>query len=162
MLTTIAKLYYHQARPFWVSPEIQAFSCVSQYGNPSGHCFTTCGMSFAVWLNYKSPKWYVRAIYFALVVAFVAAIGYSRLFLGDHSINQVALGLQLGLWFALTSEYILREPLEELSRSLIQARASDIGSKAWNAAGLLIAFFIVQAVNYQVSLSFVNPPEWSE
>ena len=44
-------------------------------------------MSFAVWLNYKSPKWYVRGIYLALVVAFVGAIGYSRLFLGDHSIN---------------------------------------------------------------------------
>ena len=53
-LTSILKLAYHGPRPFWVSPDIQAFDCSNQYGNPSGHCFTTLGMVLVCWLDFNS------------------------------------------------------------------------------------------------------------
>ena len=60
MLTTmlfamnITKLAYHQARPFWVSPEIKAHHCSIQYGNPSGHSLFSLGSSLTIWLDYNA------------------------------------------------------------------------------------------------------------
>ena len=52
-VTSVAKLNYHQQRPYWVAENIQAFDCSNQYGNPSGHCFTTGGTLLAIWLDYN-------------------------------------------------------------------------------------------------------------
>ena len=43
-----------EARPFWVSAEIQAFECSDTYANPSGHSFTDMGFLLAIWLDYNS------------------------------------------------------------------------------------------------------------
>lgn len=53
LVMTISKLSYAQARPFWVSADIKAGSCSSQFGNPSGHSLTAMGMALAVWLDYN-------------------------------------------------------------------------------------------------------------
>ena len=49
-----------------------------------------------------------------LAVICALSIGYSRLFLGVHSLDQVFWGLQLGAWAALTFEFIVKEPLMSL------------------------------------------------
>ena len=41
------KVRYHDPRPFWISDNIQAFSCSSEFGNPSGH---TMGIFWAAML----------------------------------------------------------------------------------------------------------------
>ena len=50
----ILKLYSHQARPYWVSKDIQPLSCVVQYGNPSNHALASLGIALALWLDYNS------------------------------------------------------------------------------------------------------------
>mmetsp|Transcript_12057 Transcript_12057/g.15396 ORF Transcript_12057/g.15396 Transcript_12057/m.15396 type:complete len:189 (+) Transcript_12057:13-579(+) len=95
--TAVIKLNDHQARPFWVGVDVQAFSCSTSYGNPSGHCFTCMGVPLAVWLDYNSraittpsirlSAWYWRALFFALMLLFTGMIAYSRMFLGVHSLN---------------------------------------------------------------------------
>jgi hypothetical protein len=46
------KLDLHCARPYWASSQVQAFSCSSGYGNPSGHAMTTVGRTLLMWLDY--------------------------------------------------------------------------------------------------------------
>ena len=129
-MTSITKLYYHQGRPFWESDQVEAIDCSNQYGNPSGHSFSCAGISLALWLDYntqarvphsKTPlkEWYWRLLFFCSGVGFVIAIVYSRMFLGVHSINQVLFGSQLGVWFGITSHFIVREPFMTLSENLI-------------------------------------------
>ncbi len=41
------------------------------------------------------------------------------MFLGVHALNQVLYGLMLGAWFALSSEFLLRENIMELANKII-------------------------------------------
>ena len=97
VISSISKLHFHQARPYWVNPAIKAISCSNQYGNPSGHSLVCLGLSLAIFLDYNSwvatrPEnklraWYWQVLLFILVLVFSGTIGYSRLFLGVHSLN---------------------------------------------------------------------------
>ncbi len=104
ILTNITKLSYHDPRPYWVSSKVQAFSCSTQYGNPSGHSSTTMGMGLTMALDYAHTegKIYFKLIGFAAAITFGFTIAYSRLFLGVHSLDQVLFGLLLGTWCAFT------------------------------------------------------------
>ena len=117
-LTSMAKLFYHEARPFWVSDDVSAYACSNQYGNPSGHCFTTVGVVLTIWFDYNSvalsstDTWfrqgYSRLCFLGWGLVFAGAIVYSRLFLGVHSLNQVLFGSLLGIWFAITAHFLIR------------------------------------------------------
>ena len=81
-------------------------------------------ITLCLWLDYnttaiKNPEmkmraWYWRLLAFIAAITFTGSIAYSRMFLGVHSLNQVVYGLSLGLWFAMTSEFMLRERLMDL------------------------------------------------
>ena len=114
MLTmmNVTKLWYHQERPFWVDKDIEAYDCTTQFGNPSGHSLFSMGAAMTMWLDFNErykdnenskfqPIWVrLAALFLALIFAFT--IGYSRVFLGAHSWNQLLFGWQLGLWISLT------------------------------------------------------------
>jgi len=128
-LTNAMKLSYHQPRPFWVSDDVQAFACSSQYGNPSGHSTIAMGTAVYLWLDYNSwaidastrdtpsqfSKWYWRLIFAVLGLVYAVTIAYSRMFLGVHSFNQVFFGLSMGAWFAVTGHFIFRERIVKLA-----------------------------------------------
>jgi len=50
------KMTYHDPRPFWSSDDVKAFTCLTQYGNPSGHSMFTFGISMAVGLEFLEGK----------------------------------------------------------------------------------------------------------
>lgn len=121
LVMNVTKLDYHQARPFWVSPDIEAGSCSTQFGNPSGHSLTAMGMALSVWLDYNSAidhdslkyPWkmsWMRILLLVLAIIFAMSIGWSRFVLGAHSMNQIIFGLLLGAWLALTYHFLLNEP----------------------------------------------------
>ena len=89
-LTDITKLGYHDPRPFWVNPEINAYSCTSQYGNPSGHSSSSMGIAMMLWLDFafttENPLW-SKILLFFTAVGFGVSIMYSRMFLGVHSLD---------------------------------------------------------------------------
>lgn len=95
LVMTISKLSYAQARPFWVSSDIEAGSCSSQFGNPSGHSLTAMGMALAVWLDYNQmaldgkiyASTWKRLLWLLVAVAFGVSIGWSRFVLGAHTMN---------------------------------------------------------------------------
>ena len=85
-------------------------------------------MALILWLDYnqlaqagggKYFTWYVRIIGFILAVAFGATIGYSRLFLGVHSLNQILFGWLLGVWLAFTMHFIFKDKIMKNARKLL-------------------------------------------
>ena len=84
------------------------------------------GIAMTLWLDYGAreggSRWHFKLLLLALALAFAGSIGYSRLFLGAHSLNQVLYGLSCGLWFAFSAHFILREPLTELVSALIDGK----------------------------------------
>ena len=48
-------------------------------------------------------------MFFVVAVLFAATVGFSRIVLGVHSINQVIFGLQLGVWLACTSHFCIKD-----------------------------------------------------
>jgi membrane-associated phospholipid phosphatase len=90
VIQNITKLSYHDPRPFWVSPDVNALSCSSQFGNPSGHSENAIAMSLLLWLDlvYRSDKPRCTKItVLILALLFPISIGYSRLLLGVHSLD---------------------------------------------------------------------------
>ena len=120
-LMNVSKLWYHDPRPFWVSDEIQALTCSTQYGNPSGHSMFSMAAATTIWLDvndryrnspgsWMQPLW-ARLVLLAIAFTYTFTVGYSRIFLGMHTWNQLLFGWQLGLWLAVTFFFCYREPL---------------------------------------------------
>ena len=79
------------------------------------------GAAMTIWLDFNEryarnrdsrlhPLW-VRLIALFIALLFAFTIGYSRVFLGAHSWNQLLFGWQLGLWLALTYFFCYKEPI---------------------------------------------------
>jgi len=83
------KLGYHDPRPFWVDPEIEAFDFSTSYGNPSGHSTKTFGLSILLWLDFAHTdhKWWLKILLLPCAICWGVSVMYSRLFLGVHTID---------------------------------------------------------------------------
>ena len=51
---SVARLNSHQARPFWVDPEIKALTCDLSFGKPDYYALFCCGMSLTLFLNWNA------------------------------------------------------------------------------------------------------------
>jgi len=79
----IFKLIFHCPRPYWISPQVQAFSAETTFGFPSGHALNAA----AIWgyLAYVAKARLLRS----LLLLLVFLIGFSRIILGMHFISDV-------------------------------------------------------------------------
>ena len=103
----------------------------------------------------------MRLLFLGLALVFVASIGYSRLFLGVHSLNQVLYGLSMGVWFAHDAHHFVKEPLAKLVSSIIDGTETRLLELGLIATGIVLLATIIQTINYYVALKFENPAEWS-
>ena len=82
-------------------------------------------MTLAVWLDYNSRPdsilrtWYWRLLFLIAAFAIPIFCGYLRLVVAAHGIDQVLFGLLLGVWFALSAHFIIRDWLIKLAEDLI-------------------------------------------
>jgi hypothetical protein len=110
----------------------------------------------------------MRVLLFVLTFIFGLSIGYSRLFLGMHTLNQIIFGLLLGVWIALSWHYATHPWFADHSRALLdgsyfsQNRDSIFGK---TSCITLIAFLILMAVqiaNYIIVFPQIKiDPIWS-
>jgi membrane-associated phospholipid phosphatase len=84
------KNFLRQPRPFWLEPSVQ-LSEAEGYGLPSGHVQnpTAVFVLLAFWLR-RSWVW-------LLVILYITLLGFSRLYLGVHFLQDLIAGLLLGL-----------------------------------------------------------------
>jgi membrane-associated phospholipid phosphatase len=121
-LISLFKLIYHDPRPYMASSDIQAYSCSKEFGNPSGHSFSsslTFSMLFLdifygenVFKNnlvLNQDNKFLKAIFFVLGLSWAASIPFSRYLLGVHSLDQVIYGSSLGIWAGLSMHFFLRD-----------------------------------------------------
>ena len=93
--TSTLKLVFHTPRPYWVEPEVQGLARAGGFGMPSGHAL----VATSVW-GQLGRSWGRKPILFWCgLILFL--VGFSRLYLGVHSIAQVGVGIVLGLGIVL-------------------------------------------------------------
>ena len=108
----------------------------------------------------KLGGWYWRALIFVIMLTFTATIAYSRMYLGVHSLNQVFYGLSLGLWFAVTAHFLVKERLMSLVQNLIDEKETEFGRLFWLSLLLFVGSFSIQIVNYAVTMQIEIPTAW--
>jgi membrane-associated phospholipid phosphatase len=102
----VFKHLYAQPRPFWVSENINPQKCRKDFGNPSGHCMTASFFWLTVYLHkyhevgaikkFNSvfcTEYIIKMMLTVGMVLFFIFLAISRVFLGEHSYNQVLFGL---------------------------------------------------------------------
>ena len=117
------KMAYAEPRPFWMTPEIKAYGCNNEFGNPSGHSCSAATFSIAVFLDYfhgtcydervnlKPVKhhWFTWAASLTFALLWIVAIPFSRFALGMHSLDQLLYGGSLGIWLSFTAHFLFRD-----------------------------------------------------
>ena len=92
---------------------------------------------------------------------FGVTIGYSRLFMGVHSMDQIIFGWSLGIWIALTSHFVLRKPLNKHSEDLCKNNPVNRSMTM-----LLTTIFFVMCLGSEIATywivnpNIVNDPAW--
>ena len=89
--TSVLKLACHTPRPYWVEADVQGLTRASGFGMPSGHAL----VATAVW-SYLARE-LSRQRVTSMCALIVGLVGFSRLYLGVHSLAQVLVGIGLGL-----------------------------------------------------------------
>lgn len=98
----VLKILAHSPRPYWVDPQVTAFSTEKSFGLPSGHTQNATSV-FGIISASLRRKWVWVA---AVVIIFL--MGLSRIYLGVHYLRDVIGGLLAGL--LLLYLFIILEP----------------------------------------------------
>ena len=112
---SVRSILFRQPRPFWVNPDVQMleWNCYTEYGSPSGHsALVIVLLDFLVRFTFRwSQKLLrVRWLLYFLIFCFELLVMFSRVYLGMHSINQVILGLMIGV-YSLIPYYLYFEKI---------------------------------------------------
>mmetsp|Transcript_37538 Transcript_37538/g.27678 ORF Transcript_37538/g.27678 Transcript_37538/m.27678 type:complete len:207 (-) Transcript_37538:163-783(-) len=167
------KNVYHAPRPYWVEPRIQAFTCSYNFGNPSGHSIDAAALFLTVIFDvYLSEKrYYLKANFLVIYLTCsldlfcIFLIGFSRMFNGVHSLDQVMLGGQMGVWLALFMHFIVREPLFNHVNHILKTH-NGLVPKPFQKYILIsslctfIIYALVILVYFMVDMFFEIEPEW--
>jgi len=96
-LITLLKSYFSDPRPFWTDSVIQSLSpyCPGEFGNPSGHSWFSAVASFVILFEY-APH-FSKLLGLTFVGLIIILVPISRMYLGAHSLNQVVMGVLMGL-----------------------------------------------------------------
>ena len=96
-----------------------------------------------------SKSWYftlpAKIVFGILSVSFGLTIGYSRLFLGVHSLNQLIFGWSLGAWLAFNLEFIFKDSIIKHAEELLDQTNRDY-LKANLCAGVILFFTLALEV----------------
>jgi membrane-associated phospholipid phosphatase len=115
-LNAALKISFHQPRPYWLDPRVQALSAETSYGLPSNHAQNAV-IIWGLLAKASRKTWFV-----ILAVLLMFFIGFSRLYLGVHFLGDVLTGWILGglllvLFIRLdrpVSNWLTRQPLTVL------------------------------------------------
>lgn len=159
-LSALGKVAFHRLRPpFPVYTE-------TSFSFPSGHATVAVAVfGFIAYFLYKNTK---KLIYRILIILggllIIAAIGFSRIYLGVHYLSDVLAGYLLGLlWLILGISFVewqLDKQNQERSRVVTDKGSHKIKIAAGVLLFLELGFFIYTAANYHPAtpaLATTNP-----
>lgn len=146
-LTTVTsetiKMIYGDTRPcFQAESLIKLMGCSCSFGMNSGHSSGSFVFYFSVFVFYiKSSKMHIGAkiALFILLLFIVFNVGFSRLYYGAHSFNQVIMGFLLGFFF-ISLTLVIEKRIILLLRNILQNKIEASVKKIWFGVGVLIYF----------------------
>ncbi len=111
--TIMMKLILHRPRPYMVEDsDIKVNGFSSEFGDPSGHTMSCAQVLTTMFLdlnaNFKAKNSYLFIGFMSIILVIV---GYSRMFNGVHSLDQVIYGALIGLWIAFFGHQCVRADL---------------------------------------------------
>ena len=114
----IGKMVYHEPRPYMTSLPITPLGCSPEYGNPSGHQLYSSAFFTFMFLDifhgeYRYGQVSKTAYYlsYAGTLFVIFMMGFSRLYTGLHTLNQIIYGIQVGMWLAYYFNFCFRQDL---------------------------------------------------
>ena len=139
-LTAGLKSLYGEDRPYWVSDQIKSETCHLTFGNPSGHMLNNVFFWASLYLHaysevgVRQPRMSVFCTAYIIKMAatcvgicFLIFMGFSRVYLGAHTYNQVVFGSVLGLTLAFIGHF----KVKPLFLSLQETLYSDAGGSKY-------------------------------
>jgi len=95
LLNSGLKLFFHQARPIPYFGDV-----LDTYSFPSGHSAYSCCFYFAIAaiVATGAPRPSIRALPFGIATVIVAAVGFSRVYLGVHQPSDVLGGYLVAMF----------------------------------------------------------------
>jgi hypothetical protein len=94
-------------------------------------------------------------------------VGFSRLYNGDHSMDQILYGWLLGLWLAFANHYLFREFIMQHIGNLLKQTVAYTKTQTskffWVSAIIFsISMALMMSVYMVVSANFDIPQEWKD
>jgi len=131
------KSWYEQPRPFYVVDNISPEHCMTDFGNPSGHMVSNVFLILTLYLHkyYEvdvaqermsvfCTAYIIKMAATAAGMVFLIFMGFSRVYLGAHTYNQVLFGAMIGAYLAFVGHFAFKRAFLNLPLSLIN---NDIG-----------------------------------
>lgn len=147
-LNTCLKYLFHTPRPFWISPQVHAYTVETSFGLPSGHAQNSVVVFGIVARALNTPWSWLGAILLSLL------IGLSRLYLGVHFPGDVLVG-----WLVGAALLIALLQVETLALPWIRSRPEAV------QYGLIIlASLMVLGLGWltrTAALGYPLPTEWA-
>ena len=157
-LNSILKQMCFAPRPFWVDPDIKAIKVSNGFGMPSGHAqASTFWLFTGSFLHglYTDSGW-KRWLTWIVVIALVILVGFSRVYLGAHSIIQVLAGLVIGIVLLC----IFRKYESKLVDWFSDKEKRIVIKLLWLAGITALMINLGLLFTYLIPRDWVMDPEW--
>ncbi|EAR95506.2 PAP2 superfamily protein (macronuclear) [Tetrahymena thermophila SB210] len=176
---TFLKSLYQDPRPYFVNLDIKTDECGPEFGNPSGHGVNNLVMvyvshyiadndCFKMLIKGENGKYklHQRRFWVNLIgLVLCILIGWARVCLGMHSLNQVLLGWVLGILWILAYICVFYKRFRYFSARIIEDDGFSNKKKYFLAVLVLAYCFIVGMciLVYELSKSYFEIPQlWIE
>jgi len=155
LFNLLGKVAFHRQRPPWVGVYTE-----TSFSFPSGHAAMAAAFyGFAVYFLWRRTATWGRRLNILFAGVFIiAAIGFSRLYLGVHFLSDVVGGYLLGLLWLIIGICMTELHLRGERPPLVSSR-SPTATRRLTAALVMacIAFYVYSGLRYNPSAYFPPP-----
>lgn len=147
-VNTLEKMLFADPRPFWTSTSVQqlGWRCPRDFGNPSGHSRSATYFYLLIFSDLLTRD-VGPSVWLAISLLIALMTGFSRMYLGAHSADQVLLGLLLGFGWLVLYRYGLQASIYKFINHLIRYKSNI--SLAFLCLAHFICF-IIPIIGYEV------------
>ena len=164
----ILKLFYCDPRPFYIDHSIVPVACDLEFGNPSGHSQASTAYYFVLarcLIREFAPLQRRSRLVYAASAALCLLIGFSRVFTGVHSYNQILFGFFCGTMSYVLMCHVYEDLYFQMIDEAIAGKYKGVKLlnntlfRAWLASFVVgVAVYVYVARNE----TYFQPPEWAE
>ena len=163
-LLCFLKSVNNEPRPFHVSSDLIPSYCRLEYGNPSGHALLTTSMYLTFWkmmcLQYDlKARGFLYNISLFLVLAMILIVGFTRIYHGVHTLNQI-----FGGWMWGTALYYL---FSRILHFEICKFTNSVAKMSWRqllfnfaTRNFLFIYVVLIVIYYAGNIVYPVPIQW--